>query len=606
MLAPESATGAPIVAAAETSAAETAADQTRATARPDRRWVIGYATAAIVLFLCYLRLSMTQAVSSDGASNALQAWDMLHGNPLLRGWTLTDVSFYTTELPEHMFIEAIIGLSPMVVHIGAAVSYTLIVLGGGWLAKGRATGREGLLRVLIASGIMVAPQLGTGTWILLLAPDHTGTSVPLLVTWLVLDRAPRGEGGKGSGWGLPVVVGVLLTWAVVGDRIALLLGVAPLVIVCSVRAYRGIVQRGWPAARCRLELSLLAAGAASAAAASLVVRAIQAAGGYRLQPMRSQFATEKSMSPNIWRTVDGLLSLFGGDFFTASPVSPAPHAVLAVVFVLAHLVGLAMAVVAVWLATRRFFRSDDLLVSILTVAVLLNLIAFVVSSLPSGPWSTRQIAGVLPAGAVLAGRLLAGPVLRRRLQPVLAVVLVGYLAALGQGLTAPTHPAVGQDLAAWLEKHHLSYGLSGYGFANTTTLASDGRVALRPAAWTPYRVSPGPEEYKMSWYDPQAHYADFVVLGAVPLEFDPMTPAWATRIFGRSSHVYRYRQYIIMTWKENLLERLRPGEVITGTDRTNLSYLTGASHLAAPPHQSRVWRDLTYPPYVSRITAAFH
>jgi len=51
------------------------------------------------LFACYLRLSATFPVGSDGASNALEAWSLLHGNWLLRGWTLTDVSFYTTELP---------------------------------------------------------------------------------------------------------------------------------------------------------------------------------------------------------------------------------------------------------------------------------------------------------------------------------------------------------------------------------------------------------------------------------------------------------------------------------------------------------------------------
>ena len=60
----------------------------------------GCTSAAILLFLCYLRISGTQPVTSDGASQALQAWDMLHGNWLLKGWSLTDVSFYTTELPE--------------------------------------------------------------------------------------------------------------------------------------------------------------------------------------------------------------------------------------------------------------------------------------------------------------------------------------------------------------------------------------------------------------------------------------------------------------------------------------------------------------------------
>ena len=49
---------------------------------------------------------------SDGAANAMQAWEMMHGDPLLHGWYVTDVSFYTTELPQYMLVEAVAGLRP--------------------------------------------------------------------------------------------------------------------------------------------------------------------------------------------------------------------------------------------------------------------------------------------------------------------------------------------------------------------------------------------------------------------------------------------------------------------------------------------------------------
>src|SRR5271165_4671150 len=98
--------------------------------RPTRKlawwaWAAAYAAAGVTLFVCYRWLSETEAVTSDGAANALQAWAMLHGNPLLRGWTVGDVSFYTTELPEYMGVELIRGLGPDVVHVAAAFTYTL-------------------------------------------------------------------------------------------------------------------------------------------------------------------------------------------------------------------------------------------------------------------------------------------------------------------------------------------------------------------------------------------------------------------------------------------------------------------------------------------------
>jgi hypothetical protein len=155
---------------------------------PGRRlaWAWGtalFALAVVLLWICYLHVSRTQRVESDGASNALQAWDMLHGNLLLRGWTVTDVSFYTTELPEYIIVEAVRGLNADVLHVAAALSYALLVPLAAILARGRATGREAVVRMLIAAGILLAPEPGAGVFIVLFQPDHIGTQVPMLLTW---------------------------------------------------------------------------------------------------------------------------------------------------------------------------------------------------------------------------------------------------------------------------------------------------------------------------------------------------------------------------------------------------------------------------------------
>src|SRR6267154_46277 len=90
-----------------------------------RLWPAAFVLIAI-LFACYLRLSRTLPMNSDGASNALQAWDMLHGNLLLHSWHLSDVSFYTTELPQYMVLESVLGVSAAVVHVAGAMTYTLV------------------------------------------------------------------------------------------------------------------------------------------------------------------------------------------------------------------------------------------------------------------------------------------------------------------------------------------------------------------------------------------------------------------------------------------------------------------------------------------------
>src|ERR1700728_1461624 len=270
-----------------------------------------FAAAAVVAFACYLRMSLTVATNSDGASNALQAWDMLHGNLLLHGWRLSDVSFYTTELPEYMLVELAHGLNADVVHIGAALSYTLLTALAALLAKGRATGREAWVRMLIAAGLMLAPQLGVGTQ------------------------------------------GLLLAWTLVADAIVVYIGIVPLLAVGLIRAYHEIVQEGRRPAQAWYELSLAGAALAALVVGLKVPSLIHAMGGYSIVPAPQNFAQIRAMAGQTWLVGAGLLLLFGGDFFG---LRFGLHTGL----VLLHLVGVAVAAWGVWAAARRVLRDSHL------------------------------------------------------------------------------------------------------------------------------------------------------------------------------------------------------------------------------------------------------
>jgi hypothetical protein len=508
-------------------------------------WPVGLAAAGVVLYLCYLAVSRTEAVTSDGASNALQAWDMLHGNPLLRGWTLTDVSFYTTELPEWMIVEWVRGLNADVLHVSAAITYTLVVLTAGLLGRGQAKGREGVVRLFIASGILVAPQLGAGVFILVFQPDHVGTQVPLMLTWLVLDRAPRK-------WYVPPLIGLMLIWGAVADSLVLIIGVAPLALVSAIRAYQILVQRrerllnGW------FDVSLLVAALASVEISRIVVKEISAHGGYTVRPVGAGVAPVTDMSSHLWLLVQSICGLYGADLFGMRSIG------LNGAIAILHLVGLALAAWALWLVIRHFFSCEDRIAQILALAILINLAAYMLSTTPTTYWSAREVAGVLPAGAVLAARMLGARLMKARLVPALMLALACYLAALGYTVAQPSVPAITQNLADWLAAHHLTYGLSSYGIANSTTLASGETVSVRPVSWAGNHVAGGPEEFDKSWYDPTRHDANFVILINPPVPIDPIA-LWEVRVsFGQPAHIYHFSSYTIMVFNKNLLTDLAP------------------------------------------------
>jgi hypothetical protein len=251
-----------------------------------RRLLAAAAAVLVValLFVAYLRMSRTYPENSDESNDLLMAWDMLHGNVLLHGWYLSDVSFITTELPQYALLVWLFGLHTDTAHIAAAMTYTLVVIFSVLLARGRVPRREARLRMLLTAGLMFAPQLGVGVFVLLLSLGHIGTAVPLLLTWLVIDRCP-------ARWYVPVAVGLLLTWVLIADPLVLLVGVVPLVAVCALRVSRDLARRQDTSVQAVLrarwyELSLAAAAIAAQGLASLPGRR-QARGAARRDGLRA-------------------------------------------------------------------------------------------------------------------------------------------------------------------------------------------------------------------------------------------------------------------------------------------------------------------------------
>ena len=510
------------------------------------------ATAAVVLavallFLAYLRVSRTYPENSDESNDLLMAWDMLHGNVLLHGWYLSDVSFITTELPQYAVLVWLFGLHTDTAHIAAAMTYTLVVIFSVLLARGRVPRREARLRMLLTAGLMFAPQLGVGVFVLLLSLGHIGTAVPLLLTWLVIDRCPPRP------W-VPVLVGLLLTWVLIADPLVLLVGVVPLVAVCALRVSRDLARRQDTSVQAALrarwyELSLAVAAIAAQGLASLAGRLLHA----YIHPLAYQLAPLHTWARHAWVTGKGLLVLFG-----AKPEGPPA----AMAFALLHLAGVALVAWAVLRVARRFLSWPDMISQILLVAMVLNVVAYVPSTLANATdLNAREFAVVLPFGAVLAGRTLAASLqagLRRRPRAVALLagaLLACYAAGLGYAAAQPSVPPMNARLARFLAAHHLTSGIGGYWLSSVVTVGSDGAVTIRAVASLP--LAPYPWEAKNSWYDPGPNRANFLVTSTAPGFFNHWQPKPAAQAaLGRPVRTYHVGHYTVYVYDKNLLAEL--------------------------------------------------
>ena len=208
-----------------------------------------------------------------------------------------------------------------------------------------------------------------------------------------------------------------MTWVLVADPLVLVIGIVPLVAVCAVRVTSAVVAArrsdrsspGWLGAGLRArqyEVFLAAAAILAYGAASLVNRLLRASGSFILHPVGYKLAQPHTWLHHAQVTGQGLLALFG-----AKPQGSAVEMAFAVV----HLAGVALVAWAICRVARHFFSWPDLVSQILLVAMIVNVLVYVPSTLADATdLNAREFAVVLPFGAVLAGRTLAARLLGSR------------------------------------------------------------------------------------------------------------------------------------------------------------------------------------------------
>jgi hypothetical protein len=330
--------------------------------------------------------------------------------------------------------------------------------------------------------------------------------------------------------------------------------VLPVVAVSGARAARLLVkeralQPAW------YELSLAAAALLAVGAASVATYLIRSAGGYVLSPGVSTLVPAGMMPSNARGVFRNFLGVFSADFFGQRLGN-------GLAFTAIHLVAAALVAVSIYLGLRRLFGGEPL-APMLAVAICANVLAYALIFPVTGA-TIREMAPVFALGGALAGRVLAEPLLRHRLEPLLVPGLACAVWAATPGvLLATPGPTAGTDLASWLEQHGLRQGLAGYWQASPVTLDSGGQVTVRPVRVYPtLGVAPQTWELDQSLLDSRTYDVNFLVVMSPGAQGGAtVTEQAGIAKFGGPYRVYQYRQYRIMVWRKNLLPELT-GELL--------------------------------------------
>jgi hypothetical protein len=500
-----------------------------------RRWwaAAAWAGGVLALFAFFLRISLGSRVDSDGANNALQAWDMLHGHVLLHGWLIGDATFFFFELPLNAISELVLGLGSLAAHVASALTYLIVAICAMALAVTGSRGPARAARCAVVVAVLAAPLLTAASVPLLLEePDHIGTSAFLLVSFLLIDRAADRR------FTAPLVC-LILCAGQLSDLTVRYVAVPAILLVCGYRVLAARRLRSGDAA-------LVAAAAVSVPLESLIRAATRHLGAYSMAAPGARLSPVRLWPYHAALTWLNVRALFGAVV--------TPHTTLGriggafgLVCLLAAVFGLGR-VIWTW---RAASRAEQLL----GAAIVVNLGLFLVSVFP-GAASSHEIAMVLPCGAVLAARACV-PARITGTRRVFLVVTATALAALVLLSAAATRPPVRPataPLAAWLEEHGLTYGVAWYWDASIVTMQSGGRVTIRAVdiKYDNKKVLVPIWETNTLWYNPSRYDATFVVA-----DRDGRYPAADyERRLGRPVATYHVASWVVLVYRTNLLRQL--------------------------------------------------
>jgi len=504
-----------------------------------RRWwtVAAWIGGILALFALMLRISLSGPMTSDEANNALQAWDMLHGNLLLHGWIIGDATYYTFELPMYVITESLLGLHSVAGHVVSALTYVIVAACAMSLARAGSGGLAAAARRAAVLAVLAVPLVTLpGVSILTGTPNHFGTSAIMLGSFILIDRAPDRR------FTAPLL-GAILCAGQVGDATVLYVAVPAVLVVCAYHVLAARKIRTGDAA-------IWVAAAVSVPLASLIRAAMRHLGAYSMIRPRTRISLPDRWLRHAGLALRAIRTLFG--MMVTAPVTAlaVAGAALGLVCLLAAIIGFARAMWTWGTATR----AEQLV----CVAIVVNIAIYVISTIP-GPRNAREMVAILPCGAVLAARLVPGSIasLARARIALAAAVLALLLPLTAAAIRPPaTPPAV--PLAAWLEAHGLSYGIAGYWDASAVTVQSGNHVQVR-AVRAFRRLTPGHWETKPEWYKPSAHDATFVIADpAHTYAHGNLTIAAVRHYLGPPVATARVAGRLILIYRTNLLRKLKP------------------------------------------------
>ncbi len=508
---------------------------------------------AAVLVAVASKVALVYAVTSDDTTGVLEAQSFLKGNLLLRGWTMSNISFYATDLPFYVAAVASFGPRPSLMRDVPVAIYAVTVFFAALLARGPWRSVRGAAAVVSVVVMLGLPAGGLAEFVTK-AYIRAGTTLGLLVAFWVLD--PRA--GRRPDLARLMVFALILALTIMSDSAALVIGGVAVLAVCVWGAIGGANYE-------EVRLGRVAAAAFLGMATGVgLTWLIPVVGGYHLIPFPLRFNipypnTVQALERNA-RAATSYLPLL----YRCVEVQPPAIRILCGIGPILTLIALVMGLP---IPLRRRRAPADFIADILRASMAICLAAYLISANLKGREESRYLLPFVLMGGALVGRVLAG----RVASPRLAALTLGLLGLLGlaYGVTVagdlrkPVATNSVPELAQWLESRGLRHGYGPYWDASIVTVTSRNRVTVRAIRVRPRQSKLVMEPFQwMSntrWYEETP--ARFVVYKADPgiKNGFGVNESNCEQYFGPPRSRHRVGPYVVLVWDHDLSPILAHG-----------------------------------------------
>ena len=487
--------------------------------------------------------------TSDEANPLLSAYDMTHGNPLLKGWVEPASTFYCVDLLLIGAFTLVLGKSPVILVLVPALIWAVTVWSAAAIAASYCRPDRKTAAVFSVFVVLGLPTVFATIPIRLItqAPIHIGSIVYAM--WLFVLAAKYLSQQSTSRWTMPLFI-VVLTLLSMGDPFSPFFCALPICLACF--TFRNT----------RRAYKLLAATIVGVIAGKGLLRIIFLSGGFEVLGMPASFVQFSNLPANASLLVQGILGLFGADFFgKAVDLAKTNNAFAAFlgngpVVVLARLPFVALFCAALWAMTRAVLQATlspiekvEPMRVLLFWSIAVVIAANLFSTLPINILTSRYLLPMLVFGAILlAIEIPNTPISKAFITGALVISLVslvsGYKAVDNKHRFAADEQ---QQLTDWLKANDLTQGYGQYWSAGIVTVLSGGKATVHALAATPDgKLAPFVWISSSAWFrKPDDATKDrFVIVDTRDAE-PKITQENVLSTFGQPQAVYNVGPYIV-------------------------------------------------------------